>query len=200
MCYICSGSSNKIVHTDNCRYVKMMAESGKKTFSSLRAATNADYIPCKYCSPVKKHLDREKERLEEFCKQTDVRFFYNTKKGTLDVISKSGKWKIVVDDNLNALVLYHYSNGSFKHSDVIPGYHKQHVERGTLLNYVKYIAQHDNFRQVKPLYARQTNDKLTKGSKKWKKQQRREENMRKTQSIRYVTELLNNMAQGNIPY
>lgn len=200
MCYICSGSSNKIIHTGDCRYVKMMAESRKKTFDSLRAATNADYIPCKYCSPVKKYLDREKERLEEFCKQTDVRFFYNVQKGTLDVISKSGKWKIIVDDDSKALVLYHYSNGTFKHSDVIPGYHKQHVERGSLLNYMKYIAQHDSFRQVNPLYAKQTNDNLMKGSKKWKKQQRRAENMRKTQSIRYVTELLNNMALGNIPY
>ena len=69
MCYICSCSSNKIVHTGDCRYVKMMAESGKKTFDSFRAATNVGYVPCKYCSPVKKYLDREKERLEDFCKQ-----------------------------------------------------------------------------------------------------------------------------------
>ena len=199
MCYVC-GLNSKRVHNINCRYVKRMSESGKMTFATYKEARLSGYEPCKYCVSIRKYLKREKKQIEEYCKPYGIHFFLNQSDASVEALSKSGKWKIVVDDETQDLLLYHYSNGTLKQSDVIPGYHRQNVKRNKLLGYLKYIYQHDKFREAHPLYTRQTNPNVMKGSKKWKKQKNHEDKMRRTQSIRYVTELLNNMALGNIPY
>ncbi len=59
---------------------------------------------------------------------------------------------------------------------------------------------HDKYRMENPLYNSQKHGNTKKGSKKWKKENHRAKQIRRTQSIRYVTDLLDNMALGNIAY
>ena len=69
------------------------------------------------------------------------------------------------------------------------------------MGYMDYIVKHDEYREENPLYANQIkHPNSPKGSKKWKKDQRRAEKARRSSSIKYVMELLNNMSVGNLAY
>ena len=103
MVFVCRGSHKKIVHTCDCRYAKTKGENEKISFGSMRMATDAGYVPCRVCAPVKKIFESEKDKLGAFCKTKEVHFFYNAKEDTLDIVSKSGKWKIIADDTTKVL-------------------------------------------------------------------------------------------------
>lgn len=200
MCYVCGKSSNKIVHLTGCRYVKMMPEKNRKYFNSLKDASEAGYVQCKYCSHIMKYLKREEKSLESYCRPNGVYFYFSAADGSLDVISRSGRWKIIVNGQKHYIWLYHKNNHGFKPGELVPGYHSQSIRSSSLMGYMNYIVKHDLFREDNPLYEHQKHSNAPKGSKKWKKDQRRAKNMRKTQSIRYVNELLENMSIGNIAY
>ncbi len=96
MCYICGKSSNKIVHNQICRYVKMMPKKNKKYFNDLQEALEAGYKQCRYCAQIERYLRKENKDLERFCKSKGIYYFFNPDDGSLDVLSKSGKWKVIV--------------------------------------------------------------------------------------------------------
>lgn len=200
MCYVCGKSRNKIVHAQGCRYVKMMPEVNRRYFNTLKEASEEGYVQCKYCAHIKKYLNREEKELEEYCRPNGVYYFFNPTDGSIDVISHSGKWKIMVNGQKHFIWLYHKNNHGVNNRNLVPGYHSQKIRSSSLMGYMTYIVKHDQFREENPLYERQMHTNTTKGSKKWKKDQRRAERMRKTQSIRYVNELLENMSLGNIAY
>ena len=96
--------------------------------------------------------------------------------------------------------LYH-ENRKITHSGgLVPGYHSQNTRSSTIMGYMQYIVKHDRYREENPLYECQKHTNTVKGSKKWKKDQRRAERVRRARSIRYVEEILANMAAGIISY
>ena len=73
----------------------------------------------------------------------------------------------------------------------MPGYHSQKVRRNTLMGYMQYIVEHDRYRMENPLYK---NQKTGRGKQAREEQKQYAIKVRKWQSIRYVTELLNHMS------
>ncbi len=199
MSYICGKSRNKIVHTQECRYVKMMPDNNKKYYRSLQEASDAGYVQCRYCAYIKKYLKGNERDLEKYCRLNGVYFYFNPSDGSIDVISKSGKWKIIVNGQKHYIWLYHKNNHGCNSEDFVPGYHSQKIRCNTLQGYMDYIIKHDQYREEDPLYENQKHNTV-KGSKKWKKQKKRADRIRRTQSIRYVRTLIDNIALGNIAY
>ncbi len=152
------------------------------------------------CYVIKEYLENEETQIANFSRLYGIHFFLDQTDGTLTIISMSGKWKIVAGEQGKYIELYHVNHRHTRHISAIPGYHLQNVRRSNLIGYMQYIMEHDQYRTENSLYVTQKTANLIRGSKRWKKQQHRAENMRKTNRIRYVTELLNNMAVGNIPY
>ena len=200
MCYVCGKSRNRIIHTQACRYVKMMPDKNKKSFNSIKEALDAGYVRCKYCAHINKYVRKEKKELDLYCGSKGVYYYFNRTDGALDVISRTGKWKIIVNGQRHFIWLYHKNNNGESSGDLVPGFHSQKIRSSSLMGYMEYIVRHDEYRIRNPLYESQIHLNVMKGSKKWKKDRRREKNIRRIQSIRYVTELLNNMANGNIAY
>ena len=201
--YISGQSGRKIFHKVNCRYVNMIPIEKRKVFFSLHEAPKAGYVSCKYCSSVYSRLMRlEKKTLESFCRPKGICYFYNDQEGALEVISKSGKWKIVGADGNSEIELYHRNARVTKKKGAILGYHRQKANSKTLLGYMEYIANHDEFRNNNPLSAKDAEKVKAKkpGSKKWKKLQHKAEMLKKRRDETYVMELLENMSRGNISY
>ena len=199
MSYVCGQSHNKIVHTVNCRYMKMIPKENRRFFNTIKEASEAGYVRCKYCSKILRYLGKEKKQLEEFSKRNGLFFFYNNTDDSLEVISKTGKWKMVERGKKNTICLYHKNNNGKHPKDEVPGYHGQNTNSKTLMGYMNYILEHDKYRQENPLYNCQKRA-TTKGSKRWKKEKRLAEKIRRAQSIQYVDELIDNMSRGNIAY
>lgn len=199
MCYVCGKSANKIVHTTNCRYVKMMPNKNKKYFHTLKEAAEAGYVQCKYCAHIEKYLRREDKALDSYCRPNGVYYYFNPADGAIDVISRTGKWKIIVNGQKHFIWLYHKNNHGANPNDLVPGFHSQKVRRSSLMGYMEYIVAHDQYRTENPLYDRQVKQMGT-GAKARKNTRRREKKMRRTQSIRYVMTLLDSMSDGVIAY
>ena len=132
--------------------------------------------------------------------QNGIYYYFNHADGTIDVISRSGKWKIIVNGQKHFIWLYHKNTNGSEMRGLVPGYHSQSVRRSTLMGYMRYIKGHDEYRENDPLYNYQKHSGVSKRSKNWGNDQRRAERIRRTQSIRYVVELLENRALGNITY
>ncbi len=200
MCYICGKSNNKIVHTIECRYVKMMPKKNKQYFNSWEDASEAGYVQCRRCSRIYKYLNKEEKQMKEYCRSNGVYYYFNPSDGALDIISMSGKCKIIVNGRKHYIWLYHKNNSGVKYGDFVPGYHSQKIRSNTLMGYMNYIVEHDIYRGENPLYKSQKKGNTVKGSKKWKKEQRHADRMRMLRSIQYVDALLESMASGNLPY
>lgn len=198
MSYVCGKSSNKIVHWKGCRYVKMMPEKNNRYFKRLKDATEAGYKQCKYCARIKMYLRKEEKQLEEFCGANGLYYYFNPPDGSLDVISRSGRWKIIVNGHKHPIWLYHKNRWQSNAEEMIPGYHTQRIHCSTLMEYMNYIAEHDLYRERDPLFEWQKHPDTVRYSKKWKKEQKRASKMQRTQRIRYVNELLDGLKTGKI--
>lgn len=159
---------------------------------------------CNVCEtdflPIESYLNMEKKELDSYCRDNGLYYRLNSEKSTLDVISKSGEWKIVVDGDENLIRLYHRNHHWTKERSLILGYHRQYISSDTLMGYMKYIVNHDMYREENPLYKHLVDSKTVKGSKRWKKNQQKAERVRKSRRIRYVNAILDSISLGNDGY
>lgn len=191
MCYVCGESRNKMVHKMNCRYAVMIPDKNRKYFATLREAGEAGYVQCKYCAYIRKYMKEERKELSDFCRKNGLYYEFNREDGALDVISRTGRWKIIVNGKRHFIWLYHKNLRGGRKDSFVPGYHSQKICRSTLIDYMKYIAEHDQYRMENPLYESQ---KAGRGKRARAEQRQQAQKVRKWQSIRYVTELLNIMS------
>ncbi len=196
MCYVCGKSSNKIIHVQNCGYVKQIPQKNKKFFNDPKEAVESGYSFCKHCSYLNRYVRRERNSIENYCKANGLFMEFNRKDGSLDIISHTGKWKIIVNGQRHFIWLYHKNLSGMNNSSMVPGYHSQKVRKSTILGYLEYIVEHDTYREEDPLYSYQ---KKT-GKKNRKSRARKTELIKTWQSIRYVTSILNGMSEGRIAY
>lgn len=191
MGYICSSNSeNNLFHWHKCRYVKMITPKNKIEIKTAEEARDQGYKYCKCCSTMMRKLQEEKVEAEQYGKRHGIQLFFDRDDGAIDVVSKSGRWKLVYNSKKDHVYLYHKNNSKTPHKDdFINGYHYQSAYSNSLLGYLEYIYEHDSYRMNNPLYAREMDISSGKVSKKRKNRERR-------QSIRYVNYLLNGMASG----
>ena len=151
MCYICGMSDNKIAHSWDCRYVKLIPEKNRKYFDYRRSANEAGFGYCKYCSYVMRYVRKEKKALDDYCQATGLTYSFNRQDGSLDIKSRSDEWKIVERGRDHSLRLFHKNQLDLGEESIIPGYHNQKITRGTVLGYLDYIVKHDIFRERNPI-------------------------------------------------
>ena len=150
MCYICGKSDNKIAHSRDCRYVKLIPEKNRKYFGNRRSAREAGYGYCKCCAYIMQYVRKEKKALDDYSQATGLTYSFNRQDGSLDIKSRSDEWKIVVRGKDETIRLYHKNQLDLGEESGIPGYHMQKVLKGTVLGYLDYIVKHDVFRERNP--------------------------------------------------
>ncbi len=195
MGYVCScNSENNLFHWHKCRYVKMIAKKNRIEITTTKEARDQGYKYCKCCSTMMRKLQDERLEAEQFGKRHGIQMIFDRDDGAIDVVSKSGRWKLVYNSKKDHVFLYHKNNSKVPHKDdFISGYHYQSAYSDSLLGYLEYIYEHDSYRMNNPLYAQKFEISCDKGGKKRKNRQRKKQ---RKQSIRYVNYLLNGMASG----
>ena len=189
MCYVCGKSRNKIFHEEGCRYVGMIPEKNRKYFNSVQSAVDKGYVRCKYCTTLKKRLEDEKTVINRLCSLNGIHCDYNPTDGYIDIISFSGIWKIVVNGRKHSMFLYHKNTtrrkSNKKDKSFVPGYHDQKVHKNTIEGFIRYIIDHDRYKQEHPLYG---NEIVTYGKRKKvkKKERNKQRKARRRDGMRYV--------------
>ncbi len=196
--YICGKSKNKIVHRPDCRYMKIIPTRNRKEFATFNEAEQEGYIQCKYCAGIIRLLRAEAKNIRKYCVLNGIIYDFNTKDGALDLISHSGKWKIVLERYPDVIGLYHQNNNVIKKNGFVPGFHKQKARCDSLLGYMEYIVSHDAYRTKNPIYE-QARKKMGRGRKAQRKIKRREVELRRIHNFVYVNNILDKIEADSMP-
>ena len=156
-------SSKKIVHLNDCRYIKTSAKQKFGYFGSLKEAIKNGYRPCRHCFTLIRRFAEEEERINKYCMRYN--YILSHSKDSVEITTGKGQWKIVHAQNSQRVELYH-KNTEIRSTDCfsrIEGYHNQRVSEYELGDYIHYIFSHDGRRKAPP----------AKGTKRYKSQQKR---------------------------
>ncbi len=198
MSYVCGRSSNKIVHRNDCRYVKLIPKKNRKPFSTVEEARREGYSCCKYCSHIWKYVGREKTELDDYCAKNGLSYSFNRTDGFLDIDSRQDRWKVIVNGKRHHIFLYHRNTkiSLTPERTLVPGFHSQKAISQTILGYMKYISEHDEY--VEELTkAHKKKSKPVKGTKRYWKMVRREKKSVRRKQIRNVLGLIERMSENN---
>ena len=194
-------SSRKIVHYGHCPYNRYMSKASKGQFETLEEARAAGYHLCKHCAPMGKHYRKEYKELERFARWNGVIFLYED--GVIDIETPRSRWKLVTEGKHNKLRLYHKNTHKGKHkkdTSSIPGYHSQAIWKNSILEYMEFILEHDDYRRIHPDEAPpQKSPPPMKGTKRYRKKQKKLKKRRKAESIREVLRLIEMFSVPDLP-
>lgn len=211
MYFFSKKSSRKVVHHSNCRYCLKLESENKGHFATLEEANAVGYRLCNCCAPIAKYVRRDVKIMQSFCLEKGLLYYlYN---GSITVETKHSKWKIIVAGKRHSIFLYHKNKFEPGEGGIVPGYHSQSVRRNSVMEYLEYIAAHEDYRYRNPLKAgRYTAANLPqaasipaqtaavlqqtkptppqKGTKRWKKEQARKKREEEHMQIRRVLSLI----------
>ena len=150
MYYYSKNSKAKVYHTSDCGYVNRISEDNLKRSESQEKLFRKGYTFCDHCSPAGKYFRKNKGFFKHRPKRTkryDVRLY----DGDIIITSDKSEYLIVFFEG-QPMKLYHLNK--FEISDTesdIPGYHLQRTGNYSLSNTLKYIVQHDDYREKHPI-------------------------------------------------
>ncbi|MBQ3763013.1 MAG: hypothetical protein II875_13520 [Clostridia bacterium] len=193
-------SRKKLIHHYGCVVLKRIKPQNIKFFTDAAEARKQGYKQCPHCNLVESMLIKEEDKTEKYCCENGLKL--TLKDGAIYIGSRHDFWRIILNDQTGQLMLYHRNIQNRKNPIFIPGlprYHVQNFSSTTLLGYLKYIVQHDQYRdgtQPKPqdLPARKSGNKPpAKHGKKGKKLAKNQKNKQKKQSVAKVLAIIDEM-------
>lgn len=194
MYYFSTKSRKHLIHIAGCHHVAGIQKGNLGSFTNLKDAYREGYQMCQCCNPLNKRYKLEGNSLLEYCAQNGVSFKCTPK--AIAVETPRSRWKISLDDNSSHTMLYHqntYHPGS-EDCELVPGYHCQHVVYATLLPYFQYIVEHDTYRWRNPLpFAPQKKPPAQKGTKRYRKEQKRAKQRAKSASVKNVIRAIDSL-------
>lgn len=194
MFYYSKNSKEKIVHDSHCCCFKIMNKQNVRCFATLEEARAAGYRLCDRCAPINRFIRGNRKAINEFCRRNGMLCYLHD--GSITIKAPFSMWKIILHEKTRKhIFLYHKNIYNSLGNSAVPGYHSQSVRRNAVLAYLEYIAAHEEYRQKNPLVpTRQSASPPRKGTKRWNKEQRRLENMRRRDAIHRTLYLIDQVS------
>lgn len=124
-------------------------------FNTSEEARENSYTQCKYCAPMGKYYRREYQSMKSCAVQNGLSFYLYD--GAITIMTPHSKWKLITMGKKNRLHLLHKSTIKKEVKEcIIPGYHSQSFYSPTIMGYMEFILEHDNYRLHNPGYTTQT--------------------------------------------
>ena len=111
------------------------------------------YKPCECCSPLLKQFKKEEKDIRLFCLNNAIHIKFVDESLIIDTFYSS--WKLIYAIRTGGtLVLYHENNQIYNKYNSVKGniikeYHNQKVEYNSIMDYLKYIVAHDEYKSDK---------------------------------------------------
>lgn len=146
MVFYSAKSGGKVFHLSHCKIVRRICKENKGQFADPEAARQAGYRMCSCCAPVGVRLRRERDAVCRFCQEKGLTC--RMEDGQLHICTPKSEWRIIVGGKANKLFLYHKNTYDKRERvpSAVPGYHAQAFRCKTIMGYLDYIVQHDDFR------------------------------------------------------
>ena len=193
MLYFSSKNKKKIVHFDNCPFVNLISKENKQGIKSVSLAIKEGYQLCDHCNPLKKLYEKDKEKVREYCYQNLIALDFRGHEISLTTLES--KWKVIPTSGTK-YALYHANERIEKDppKTIVPGYHLQDFYFDNLLTLCEYILSHDQYRckYPVPLFTKRPSPPK-KGTKRWKKKEKRIKISKKKKDVRNVLKIINSL-------
>lgn len=145
-------SSSKVYHRPECRYARKIYKRNRISMN-WEDAERKGYHPCKYCDGIEFLYRVDREKIERYAKQFCLNVDLQNRK--IYVRTDVGCWKIIYKIRNQRFILFHrnYVKGRIclEEAEKAP-FHCQGdmPEAGNIMKYLKYIREHDEFKQNAP--------------------------------------------------
>lgn len=169
--------TSMVYHRPECRYVQKIDKKNRVQIKWEDAEWKG-YRPCQYCDGAEFLYSLEFDNVKRFAKQNNMNV--NLKDAQIYVRTDVGCWKIVYKASIQRFILLHrnYVSGriGLEEADNAP-FHRQEdmPESGSIIKYLKYIKNHDEFKQNMPADYRQLPRDTKKQKAYYESAKRREE-------------------------
>ena len=196
--YIYSKNS-QIFHNELCGCVKRISPQNRQTTGVANPASELGLMHCKCCAPIVRQMIKEKDVLVPYAAKNGLSYFYQRGDNTMVIMTPHGSWKIIAAGKAHALILFHENvrPGDWK-NDQFPGYHQQHVRKASLLEYFEYVVDHDAYRRIHPVYQKVQTVPPRKGTKRYRKEQKKAARIRRYEEILRVDKLLQELSMAGM--
>lgn len=137
---------------------------------------------------------KESDVLQGYCQSHAASVFFKDR--FIGISTPISDWRIIPSGKGNEVVLYHKNTLGDKKTGPVPGYHLQRVSQNTISGYLEYISDHDLYRNMHPLYpvqSKKNSPPPMKGTKRYRKEQKRAAKKARRQSIAHVLTLIENL-------
>ena len=192
MYYYSKTGKSKIIHSEDCRYSQTIRRNHLGIFQTLAEAHAAGYRLCKICNPLVDFFHSSEDAILEICQEKGISI--SLRRNFISISTPRSSWRILADDNCNHTKLYHHNDFKSKQSGPVAGYHDQHVNYATLLEYLHYIIDHDYYRMMNPLNpAPMKKPAPKKGTKRYRKAMAREREKNRRSAARNVLALIDSL-------
>lgn len=178
--YYNKNSSKKVLHLCDCHYI---TNSSKKEYGekhSIKKAVGKGYTLCKHCFALQRRFKSEMGL--DYRKNN---YKYNCTKVFLEITTAKGNWKVLYAEDKPYFELYH-QNKEIRSTDSlsrVPGYHFQNVREYDLRAIIQHIREHDGKVYSPP----------AKGTKRFKKTQKRIKVQTRKDAINNVLNLIDGL-------
>lgn len=155
---------------------------------------HAGYVDCGFDSTIAKLYRKESDVLQGYCQSHAASVFFKDR--FIGISTPISDWRIIPSGKGNEVVLYHKNTLGDKKTGPVPGYHLQWVSQNTISGYLEYISDHDLYRNMHPLYpvqSKKNSPPPMKGTKRYRKEQKRAAKKARRQSIAHVLTLIENL-------
>lgn len=141
----------KIYHRLDCECCNSI-DYGDRIYinDSLFRMYEKGYKPCPICSPLLKQYELEKEEIHKFVLEKGIRIRFRDECLLIDTHISS--WKIIKGfHGTKSLILYHENEQLYckcynKKGEIIKKYHNQGCHYKTIMEYLRYIVNHDEYK------------------------------------------------------
>lgn len=123
MYFYVNDSKSRIYHMKICHHLSRISEDRISSFGDIGECEAYGYKVCKHCAPLKKYFKREEMDIKAYCDANGIWFHNRVAYFYIDTVRS--QWKIIYNEELNKLQLYHQNQWNKKDSSVIPGYYLQ---------------------------------------------------------------------------
>ena len=189
-------SGRKVVHKDNCYHLREAQREAIGWFHTLEEAQAAGYRLCRHCDRAIREYRNEEKQIEQFCAQNEIKCYTQNEK--VIIVTPYSKWKIIFVSK--RMFLYH-KNSQKRLSDmdsIVPGYHSQAIHKDTIIEYLKYVIEHDQYRLLHDMPVRNETTKLIKGTKKYKKAMKRQKKREHRYEVKRVLDLIESLSEYDV--
>ena len=176
------------------KHIQNVSVEDVGSFENLEDAYAAGYRLCRHCSPIAKLYRKESDVLQGYCQSHAASVFFKDR--FIGISTPISDWRIIPSGKGNEVVLYHKNTLGDKKTGPVPRYHLQWVSQNTISGYLEYISDHDLYRNMHPLYpvqSKKNSPPPMKGTKRYRKEQKRAAKKARRQSIAHVLTLIENL-------